>query len=124
MSRTASSEVTGILVEAEGFDDFGGWLLDSQFELEMGSPYLFAHGLGRPVADARTVVSVPLAGSYHVWVRVKDWVPSHHPGRFSLSVNGAELSTEFGASGRDWAWQAAGTVDRSTQPTTCSLPSR
>lgn len=40
---------SGILVEAKAFDDFGGWVLDSQFELEMGSPYLLAHGNGRPV---------------------------------------------------------------------------
>jgi hypothetical protein len=111
MSHTSSSEVAGILVEAEEFDDFGGWLLDSQFELEMGSPYLLAHGLGRPVADARTVVSIPRAGTYHVWVRAKDWVPSHHPGRFTLTVNGATLSTEFGASGRGWEWQAADVVE-------------
>ena len=43
-----------ILVEAEEFDDYGGWTLDSQFETEMGSPYLLAHGLGVPVADATT----------------------------------------------------------------------
>lgn len=31
---------SGILVEAEEFNDFGGWILDSQFKIEMGSPYL------------------------------------------------------------------------------------
>ena len=40
-----------LLIEAEDFADFGGWVLDSQFEAIMGSPYLLAHGLGRPVAD-------------------------------------------------------------------------
>ena len=39
----------GILVEAEDLADYGGWVLDSQFELQMGSPYLLAHGLGLPV---------------------------------------------------------------------------
>ncbi|RAV08932.1 hypothetical protein DQP55_18350 [Mycolicibacterium sp. GF69] len=33
----------GILVEAESFDDHGGWMLNSQFDREMGSPYLLAH---------------------------------------------------------------------------------
>jgi hypothetical protein len=46
-----------------------------------------------------------------VWVRAKDWVPSHHPGRFTLSINGTTLDTEFGANGRDWAWQSAGVVE-------------
>jgi hypothetical protein len=101
----------GILVEAEAFDDFGGWVMDSQFEHEMGSPYLLAHGNGVPVADATTLVSVAEAGSYAVWVRAKDWVPAHHPGRFTLSVNGVTLDTEFGANGQDWSWQAAGSVE-------------
>ena len=57
---------SGILVEAEAFDDFGGWVLDSQFEVEMGSPYLLAHGKGRPVADATTVISIKDAGEYKV----------------------------------------------------------
>ena len=39
-----------MLVEAEAFEDLGGWTLDTQFTFEMGSPYLLAHGLGRPVA--------------------------------------------------------------------------
>lgn len=101
---------TGILVEAEDFADYGGWVLDSQFETEMGSPYLLAHGLGRPVADATTVVPVAFAGEYEVWVRAKDWVPSHHPGRFKLSIDGVVLDTEFGANGQDWSWQSAGKV--------------
>jgi hypothetical protein len=84
--------------------------LDSQFEIQMGSPYLLAHGLGRPVADARTVISVSEPGRYNVWVRAKDWVPSHHPGRFTLTVEGTTLSKELGASGRDWSWEKAGAV--------------
>lgn len=99
-----------ILVEAEDFDSYGGWVLDSQFETQMGSPYLIAHGLGRPVADATTEVTVERAGQYEVWVRAKDWVPSHHPGRFTLSINRQELSTEFGANGQDWSWQSAGRI--------------
>ncbi|MEJ1968652.1 MAG: FAD-dependent oxidoreductase [Rhizomicrobium sp.] len=101
---------SGILVEAEDFADYGGWVLDSQFETQMGSPYLLAHGLGRPVADATTVISVARAGEYEVRVRAKDWVPSHHPGRFTLSINGTTLETEFGANGKNWSWESAGKV--------------
>lgn len=113
MSSDASAASSGILVEAEAFYEYGGWVLDSQFETQMGSPYLLAHGLGRPVVDARTTIVVPLAGQYTVWVRSKDWVPSRHPGRFTLSINGTTLGTEFGANGRDWSWQSAGVVDLS-----------
>jgi hypothetical protein len=76
----------------------------------MGSPYLRAHGLGRPVADATTTIAIAAGGEYEVWVRAKDWVPSHHPGRFTLSINGATLDMEFGANGQDWSWQSAGKI--------------
>lgn len=110
MSNLASASIatSGILIEAEDFDSYGGWLLDSQFETQMGSPYLLAHGLGRPVADATTVISVAEAGDYEVWVRAKDWAPPHHPGRFTLTINGATLDTVFGANNQDWSWQSAG----------------
>ena len=76
----------------------------------MGSPYLLAHGLGRPVGDATTSITVANGGEYEVWVRAKDWVPSYHPGRFKLSINGVTLETEFGANDRDWSWQSAGMI--------------
>lgn len=47
-----------ILAEAEEFDDYGGWTLDSRFDAEMGSPYLLAHGPGVPVADTTTTIDV------------------------------------------------------------------
>ena len=64
-----------VLVEAEGFDKRGGWVLDPQFLDVMGSPYLLAHGLGKPVGNAETKVSFPETGKYYVWVRTKDWIP-------------------------------------------------
>jgi hypothetical protein len=108
--KNQSGSPLGILVEAEDFDDYGGWVLDSQFETTMGSPYLLAHGLGRPVGDATTSITVANGGEYEVWVRAKDWVPSYHPGRFKLSINGVTLETEFGANDRDWSWQSAGMI--------------
>src|SRR5918993_1322475 len=63
-----------LLVEAESFQRHGGWSLDTQFIEIMGSPYLLAHGLGKPVGDATTTVNFPAAGTYRVWVRTKDWV--------------------------------------------------
>jgi hypothetical protein len=65
---------TTILVEAESFREHGGWVIDQQFMDQMGSPFLLAHGLGVPVGDARTAVTVPVRGTYHVWVRTRDWV--------------------------------------------------
>ncbi len=115
------SQLGDVLIEAEEFDAYGGWVLDSQFDNEMGSPYLLAHGNGRPVADATTVVDLATAGAYSVWVRAKDWVPAHHPGRFEVSLGGVRLSTEFGASGQDWAWESAGTVELDAGPLEVTL---
>ena len=39
---------------------------------QMGSPFLLAHGLGRPVADAVTKVALA-KGEYRVWVRKRFW---------------------------------------------------
>ncbi len=50
----AAAFAQGILVEAESFREKGGWAVDQQFMDKMGSPYLIAHGLGMPVADAVT----------------------------------------------------------------------
>ena len=55
-------------VEAEWFEDYGGWVNDTQFMDQVGSPYLLAHGLGKPVADAKTTF-VANGGKYNVWVR-------------------------------------------------------
>jgi hypothetical protein len=104
-----------ILVEAEGFANSGGWVVDPQFMDLMGSPYLLAHGLGIPVKDATTQVSIPKAGSYKVWVRTKDWVAQWKapgtPGKFQLLVNGKPLKTTFGTVGADWHWQDGGKID-------------
>lgn len=121
MTSAKSADAVGILLEAEDFDEYGGWLLDSQFDHEMGSPYLLAHGLGRPVADATTTVAVPEAGRYHLWVRAKDWVPAHHPGRFQVTINGAAVEREFGANGQNWSWEPAGIVDLDAGDATIAL---
>ena len=110
VAGTKSEGPSGILIEAEDFQIHGGWVVDSQFEAQMGSPYLLAHGLGRPVADATTVVDIAEASEYEVWVRTKDWAAPYAPGRFTLSINGVTLGTEFGASGPDWSWCSGGKI--------------
>ncbi|KAH6625925.1 FAD dependent oxidoreductase-domain-containing protein [Boeremia exigua] len=102
--------MTTILVESADFHTSGGWTLDSQFVLEMGFPYLLAHGNGTPVLDATTVVSIPVSGQYNIWVRTKDWVPGYQPGRFELIVNEETLKIVFGTSNSDWSWQNGGDV--------------
>ena len=103
-----------VLVEAEGFARRGGWVVDPQFMDQMGSPYLLAHGLGQPVADATTEVAFPSTGTYRIWVRTKDWVAQWNvpgaPGKFQLLINGKALETTFGTQGAQWHWQEGGSV--------------
>jgi len=112
-----------ILIEAESFDDLGGWTLDTQFIHSMGSPYLIAHGLGRPVAPARTTVTLPGAGRWHVWVRTKNWVPGpwEAPGRFRLSINERELEHAFGAGDGEWGWEPGGATEVDSTEVSLSL---
>ncbi len=120
-NATDPASLPGILSEAEDFDSLGGWVIDSQFETQMGSPYLLAHGLGRPVADATTTVTVADAGDYSVWVRTRAWAAPHGPGRFKLAINGTVLATEFGAQDADWSWQSAGKVTLAAGDATVAL---
>lgn len=114
-----------LLVEAESFDEYGGWVNDTQFVHIMGSPYLLAHGLGQPVADATVKANLPDTGSYRVFVRTKDWVARWKapgaPGKFQLLINGQPLSTTFGAEGADWQWQDGGTVQINQPEVTLAL---
>ena len=117
--------VDQVLIEAESFDSSGGWSLDTQFIDNMGSPYLLAHGLGRPVKDATTTVTFPETGEYHVFVRTKDWVARWKapgkPGRFQLIVDGQPLGETFGTQGQEWFWQDGGTVQIKNKQTTVAL---
>ena len=114
-----------VLVEAESFTDHGGWKLDTQFIEAMGSPYLLAHGLGKPVNDAKTKVSFPESGEYNVFVRTKDWVARWNaagkPGRFQLLVNGIPVEKTFGTEGAQWAWQSGGKVTIEREEATIAL---
>jgi hypothetical protein len=114
-----------LLVEAESFAEHGGWKLDTQFIELMGSPYLLAHGLGKPVKDATTTVQFPATGKYRVWVRTKDWVAQWKapgtPGRFQLLVDGQPLAETFGTKGAEWFWHDGGTVEITRQQTPLAL---
>ncbi|MCP5531573.1 MAG: FAD-dependent oxidoreductase [Akkermansiaceae bacterium] len=123
LSLLASGRIQGaprkdagfLFIEAEGFDDLGGWELDQQSMDQMGSPYLLAHGLGIPVMDAVAKVSFPAAGRYRLWVRTRDWVAPWKapgaPGRFQVLIDGRAVEETFGTKEADWHWHDGGMVD-------------
>lgn len=110
----AHAHAATFLVETEQFSDKGGWGIDTQFIESMGSSYLIAHGLGKPVADATTKATVPEDGDYKVWVRTIDWTKRlgrpASAGLFKVTVNGKPLETELGGGEPAWSWQLAGNV--------------
>lgn len=112
---TLSVQASPIFIEAESFPEKGGWCVDQQFMDIMGSPYLIAHGCGKPVAEASTGFEVDEEGLYHVYVRTYNWVSpwttsTEGPGAFKVKVNGKALKTVLGTKGDRWMWQHAGSV--------------
>jgi len=102
-----------VLVECEQFRKLGGWVNDSQFMDQMGSPFLLAHGMGKPVADAETEVEVREAGTYSVYAHTRNWTApwtTSAAGVFRVKVNGKELMSNLGTGAGEWHWQFAGKV--------------
>ncbi|GLU55939.1 pyridine nucleotide-disulfide oxidoreductase [Dyadobacter frigoris] len=112
-----------VFVETESFEDKGGWVIDQQSFVVMGSSYLMAHGMGRAVKDASTTIKFTKKGKYHIWVRTKDWAPfPKGPGKFQVSIDGNPLKQVFGESGSDeWKWYDAGEVDIKTETIKLSM---
>ncbi len=103
-----------ILVEAESFENRGGWYLDHQAFNKIGSAYLMAHGMGVPVRDAVTYIEVKEAGAYHVYVNTfnwsSPWYAGEGPGAFNVVVNDQPLPEKIGVKGTQWGWQYAGKI--------------
>ena len=99
-----------IWLDALDFEDKGGWKEDTQFVHLMGSGYLIAAGEpGVPVADATVKAEIPEAGNYRIWVRDRNWLRAHCPGKFTLLVNGEGNGKVLGAQPSDrWIWEIAG----------------
>ncbi len=124
-----AAQAKTIFIEAESFDDWGGWVNDTQFMDQMGSPYLLAHGLGKPVADAKTTF-VGNGWKYDVWVRTRNWTAYWHPGwrlhpgagTFNIVVNGEKLPNVIGGQGSgEWEWVKAGEVTLKVGENTVAL---
>lgn len=120
--QLVASPARTLFLEAEGFQNKGGWVVDPQFVFQMGSPYLLAHGMGKPVANGSTAAVFPATGNYHTWVRTKNWVPGEWeaPGRFKLAVGGKTLDAVLGTE-EGWNWQYAGMVAVDNKETTVEL---
>lgn len=118
--------MAAVLVEAESLNDAGGWVRDTQFIDQMGSPFLLAHGMGVPVKDASADIMLPEPGKYRVWVRTRDWVGNWGapgaPGRFQVLIDGCALKATFGVGGAGaWHWQDGGQIETQKKQVTLTL---
>ena len=100
-----------VWLEAEALADYGEWRLDTQFTHKMGSAYLLAPGVTKPIGEAKGRLRVPRAGMWRVWVRTKDWLPEFHPGRFTVALDGKRGRTLGAGGGTGWCWESAGDFD-------------
>ncbi|MDP4238172.1 MAG: FAD-dependent oxidoreductase [Bacteroidota bacterium] len=114
-----------ILVEAESFAQKGGWVVDQQSMDIMGSPYLMAHGMGIPVRNATTTVQFPKTGTYHVFVRTRNWAgrwnTTDAPGKFKLIVDSSVLEPVFGTESDEWSWQKGGSIEIKSKTVSLTL---
>ena len=100
-------------LETIDFDEYGGWYPDTQYVHKMGSPYLIAPFFrGKPALDAKTTISIPAKGRYTLWVRARNWIEGHAPGRFAVSLGNARSDVVFGAAGESsWTWERGGVFE-------------
>ena len=112
-----------IWIDALDFSEKGGWKEDTQFVHLMGSGYLLAADEpGVPVKDACVTVNIPEAGRYRAWVRDRNWLRPHDPGKFSLLVNSQDNGIVLGAMPSDaWVWEIAGDFELEEGPCTIAL---
>ena len=103
-----------VFIEAESFDNKGGWVIDQQSMDQMGSPYVLAHGMGIPVKNATSKINIPESGKYRLWVRTRNWVApwtdQDSPGKFQIIIEDKPSTMIFGKEGAEWHWQDGGTV--------------
>ena len=125
LSCSLATHEDAVFIEAASFDNKGGWVVDQQFMDLMGSSYLMAHGMGVPVADAKTAVQFPSTGQYTVFLRTFNWTSPWYdgegPGKFQLLIDGQVTGSVLGAKGLNWLWQDAGKVNITSLKTTIGL---
>ena len=83
-----AAESQTLVVEAEDFQFRGGWRCGSDGAAS-GRWFLMVMAPENPGADALTLVHVPVAGTYRVWTRSKDYTTIHPRTRlFRIVIDG------------------------------------
>lgn len=77
-----------IWIDAVEFNDYGGFILETQFVREMGQAYLMANGAGESVNPATTAFVTSEDGYYRIYVRTKNWISDYNPDGIVVEVDG------------------------------------
>ena len=105
LTASASAAPASYLVEAEDFQFSGDWIEERDVAAS-GSRILRTPGAKM---DAVTVITLPQAGKYAVWVRSRDFTEQPGTRRYKLALDGTLFEPEFGAHGTNgWKWEKAG----------------
>ena len=117
--------MTEIFIEAESFENRGGWVVDSQSMETLNSAYLMAHGIGKPVSNAQTSFTTCEDAVLSVYALTRDWTAVwgvlESAGKFKIEIDGKPLHTTLGTNGADWAFQKAGEIPLKSGEHTISL---
>ena len=73
IALSLAANAATLYVECESFAELGGWVVDPHSMKALGSSYVMAHGIGKPVADAKTTVAVPSAGLLASVEKLQGW---------------------------------------------------
>ena len=98
-----------IWIDAAEFENFGGFVLETQFVREMGQAYLLASGVGTAVEPASTTFRTTEDGYYRVYVRTKNWLCEYNPDGMVIEVDGIRSEHICGEMHvRDWYFEIGG----------------
>lgn len=117
--------MNNIFIEAEIFEEKGGWVVDTTSMETIHSAYLMAHGIGVPVDDAISHFEITDDSEYYIWSLTRDWTSvwnvKDSAGKYTIKIDEAELENVLGTNGKEWAWQLAGKVTLNKGRHTISL---
>ncbi|NQU41979.1 family 16 glycosylhydrolase [bacterium] len=135
----AVSQGADLWIEAENFVSKAGWqaeqdtgktfLYDGKMERSPSPGILKGHTNSEPKPlswqekTARTMIDIPHAGTWKVWVRARDFEKTAPGSRYcNVAVNGKYFEPRMGTHGQEGqAWQLAGQVELQPGPASIEL---
>jgi|GEM_PF-558554 len=99
------------LITAASFDDTGSWSHYSDKDSVSGSSILMGRTEKGAVRDAKVQLNVRAGGTYHLWVRSRNFSSEPSARFFKVKVNGEPTNKTFGQVGKDgFFWEDGGAI--------------